>query len=386
MADKLKAGVDWPAFEARVHGWAMDKPVIVVRLHGVSPESTKREIADVMAQYGEILDIDIGYISKKLLPGVTNGTWTIKMILDENKSLPSFVFMKEEGEVWQVIHENQVSVCWKCGKSGHVGARCNQPTLTFDALDGQAVDAGQGGHGGVVGTWAHVVKTGSGPPRPPVQSELEKQDELLRILKESERKEQDRVAAEKTPLTESLAPAADISKPGESAQLDLDLSIENKLVDELFVGEDGTVNRENEEISLVVKKTVDDTAVKASVESAASDVDRSVDNSVTQARRKSKYLKVQNTPKAADIQTSSDEENGDIDSFGSSKAGLNVSEASFTAVAGSCSGQNFISGQSQLKHMSPDISSGSSSDTSLHHKSPGGQVVDESESVQDMED
>ena len=95
VADKLKAGVDWPAFEAKVHGWAMDKPVIVVRLHGVSPESTKREIADVMAQYGEILDIDIGYISKKLLPGVTNGTWTIKMIWDENKSLPSFVFMKE---------------------------------------------------------------------------------------------------------------------------------------------------------------------------------------------------------------------------------------------------------------------------------------------------
>ena len=126
--------------------------------------------------------------------------------------------------------------------------------------------------------------------------------------------------------------------------------------------------------------------MKASVESAASDVDRSLDNSVTQARRKSKYLKVQNTPKASGIETSSDEENGDFDSFGTSKAGLSVSEASFTAVAGSCSGQNFISQQSQLKHITPDISSGSSSDTSLHHKSPGVHVVDESESVQDMED
>ena len=74
VAVKLKSGVEWPAFEAKVHGWAMDKPVIVVRLHGVSPESFKRDIEAAMAQYGDVLDVDIGYISKKLLPGVTNYT------------------------------------------------------------------------------------------------------------------------------------------------------------------------------------------------------------------------------------------------------------------------------------------------------------------------
>ena len=26
-------------------------------------------------------------------------------------------------------------VCWKCGRGGHVGARCNQLTRTFDALN-----------------------------------------------------------------------------------------------------------------------------------------------------------------------------------------------------------------------------------------------------------
>ena len=85
VAGKLKNGVEWPAFEAKVHGWAMDKPVIVVRLHGVSPESSKKDIEDVMGQYGDVLDIDIGYISRKVLPGVTNGTWTVKMILTEGK-------------------------------------------------------------------------------------------------------------------------------------------------------------------------------------------------------------------------------------------------------------------------------------------------------------
>ena len=121
VAAKLKAGVEWPAFEAKVHGWAMDKPVIVVRLHGVSPESVKQDIEDVMSHYGEGLDVDIGFISKKLLPGVTNGTWTVKMILREGKVLPSFVFMKDEGEVWQVTHENQANVCWKCGQGGMWG-------------------------------------------------------------------------------------------------------------------------------------------------------------------------------------------------------------------------------------------------------------------------
>ena len=85
--------------------------MIVVRLHGVSPESSKQEIESVMNQYGDVLDAEIGYISKKLLPGVTNGTWTVKMILEKDKVLPSFVFMKEQGEVWQVTHENQVNVC-----------------------------------------------------------------------------------------------------------------------------------------------------------------------------------------------------------------------------------------------------------------------------------
>ena len=202
VATKLKTGVEWPAFEAKVHGWAMDKPVIVVRLHGVSPESTKQEIEAVMVQYGDVLDADIGYISKKLLPGVTNGTWTVKMILHEGKVLPSFVFMKEEGEVWQVTHENQVNVCWKCGLVGHVGAKCHQPTLTFDALDGvQTVAEGDGGVGGAgaVKSWAHVVRSGScqSTSVSVSQSELVKQENLMRKLKDQEIRKLEQAAADK---------------------------------------------------------------------------------------------------------------------------------------------------------------------------------------------
>ena len=212
VASKLKSGVEWPAFEATVHGWAMDKPVIVVRIHGVSPESSKQDIQGVMNQYGEVLDVEIGYISKKLLPGVTNGTWTVKMILKEDKVLPSFVFMKEEGEVWQLTHENQVNVCWKCGQSGHIGARCNQPTLTFDALGvDQAVDGGQASGTGVVRSWAHVVRTGSGSGQH--QNELQKQENILKKHKEEIiRKEKEDIARKIAEEKEVADKASEVSE------------------------------------------------------------------------------------------------------------------------------------------------------------------------------
>ena len=168
----------------------MNKPVIVVRLHGVSPESSKKDIEDVMLQYGDVLDIDIGYISKKLLPGVTNGTWTVKMIMKEGKMLPSFVFMKEEGEVWQITHESQVNVCWKCGNEGHIGSRCNQPTITFDALErAQAAAEKEDAVSAETRSWAHVVRSGV------ATNELQKQEEYLRKQKEAEIRKEDVDAA-----------------------------------------------------------------------------------------------------------------------------------------------------------------------------------------------
>ena len=160
-----------------------------------------------MAQYGDVLDIDIGYISKKLLPGVTNGTWTVKMILQEGKALPSFVFMKEEGEVWQVTHENQVNVCWKCGQHGHVGARCNQPTLTFSALD-DVQDNPEGrddvGGAGGVRSWAHVVKSGQKVNNQPDKNELEIQEELVKLV--------EKVNAEKAQTEKDEAEKANVMK------------------------------------------------------------------------------------------------------------------------------------------------------------------------------
>ena len=125
VATRLQTGLVWPAFATTVTGWGMDKPVERVRVLGVSPETDEVGVRSVLEVYGEILEARKGLISKKL-PGCTNGIWTVKLIMDKEKSLPPFLIMKEEGEVWQLATGGEVSVCWKCGQPGHIGDKCHQ--------------------------------------------------------------------------------------------------------------------------------------------------------------------------------------------------------------------------------------------------------------------
>ena len=80
VVTRLQAGLVWPAFDTTVTGWSMDKPLERVRVLGTSPETDEADIRKVLGQYGEILDAQKGYISKKL-PGCTNGIWTVRLVL-----------------------------------------------------------------------------------------------------------------------------------------------------------------------------------------------------------------------------------------------------------------------------------------------------------------
>ena len=156
---RLQAGLMWPAFDTTVTGWSMDKPVERIRVLGTSPETNEGEIRKVLGQYGEILDSQKGYISKKL-PGCTNGIWTVRLALRAGMSLPPFLIMKDEGEVWQLA-TGEASVCWKCGQGGHIGDKCRQAVNTLaESIASTAV--------GDQPSWAHVVKGGvSVAPQPP---------------------------------------------------------------------------------------------------------------------------------------------------------------------------------------------------------------------------
>ena len=109
------------------------------------------ELRQILGQYGEILEAEKGLISQKV-PGCTNGIWTVKMFVFEGKSLPPFLIMKDEGEVWQLAN-GEASVCWKCGQEGHIGDKCRQAVnVLAESLASHAV--------GVQPSWAHVVKGG----------------------------------------------------------------------------------------------------------------------------------------------------------------------------------------------------------------------------------
>ena len=131
---------------------------------GTSPETDQEGVKKVLGQYGDILDCQKGFISKKL-PGCTNGIWTVKLLLKAGMSLPPFLIMKDEGEVWQLA-TGESSVCWKCGKAGHIGDKCRQDVnILAESIASPAV--------GNQPSWAHVVKGGVSvvppPPAPPPQ-------------------------------------------------------------------------------------------------------------------------------------------------------------------------------------------------------------------------
>ena len=137
----------------------MDKPVVFVRVLGASPESNKEDVKGVLSQYGEVLEVRKGQLSKKL-PNVTNGTWNVRMIVGEGKIIPSFVFVSDDGEIWQLAHDNQETVCWQCGGVGHIGSRCKEKAVSIEAdlIPAVAQPDQLGPPILPVQTWAHVVR------------------------------------------------------------------------------------------------------------------------------------------------------------------------------------------------------------------------------------
>ena len=189
VADMLAGeGLEWPAFETRVQGWAMDKPVVFVRVLGASPESRQEDIKGVMGQYGEVIEVRKGQLSKKL-QNVTNGTWTVRMILGEDKIIPSFVFVSADGEIWQLTHDNQETICWKCGQSGHIGSWCRQRAVSIDA---DLLPVGEPA-APPVQAWAHVVRGDVGQ----AQLQALEREQALARQQALEREQADRVQAER---------------------------------------------------------------------------------------------------------------------------------------------------------------------------------------------
>ena len=108
-----------PAFYAKKPNWE-DMAEFVYSVLSVggksSPQLIRAAVRDVQLHtVKKLLFMKLtgkGLISPKKLPGCTNGIWTVKLILEENKLLPPFLIRNEEGEVWQLA-TGDISVCCK---------------------------------------------------------------------------------------------------------------------------------------------------------------------------------------------------------------------------------------------------------------------------------
>ena len=222
VAERLAGeGLEWPAFNTKVQGWAMDKPMVFVRVLGSSPESSMQDVKNVMSQYGEVLEVRKGKLSNKL-PHVTNGTWTVRLIVGEGKVIPSFVFVNDDGEIWQLAHDNQETICWQCGQQGHIGSRCNQRAVSIEH-DLLAADQGGGAAPAPpVQTWAHVVRGGAAVVQR-VQDEGAQRrlaDNEQRVAAEAEQRQGELAGAEQREREAAVQREKDTEqREGEAAEL-----------------------------------------------------------------------------------------------------------------------------------------------------------------------
>ena len=101
-----------------VKGHSLDVNVKVIGVLGVSPETTSDDIKYTFLQVGigEVVDLRKGLLDPKRMPGVTNGTWIVRVrISNPNKVIPPYIIRREEGELWSLNFDGRRFVCWKSG-------------------------------------------------------------------------------------------------------------------------------------------------------------------------------------------------------------------------------------------------------------------------------
>ena len=100
-----------------------------------------------------MLELRRGLLDPKRLPGVSNGTWLVRVrISDPDRPIPPYIIRREEGELWSLSFEGRRFVCWKCGSPDHLGDKCRGPEKTFEEVFGGPQNANSRP------SWAAVVR------------------------------------------------------------------------------------------------------------------------------------------------------------------------------------------------------------------------------------
>ena len=190
LVEKVQSveGVTWSEYGVRVKGYSLDAQVKFIRLLGASPETTEVQIKETFQslEIGEVIEIKRGFLDAKRLPGVTNGTWALRVkILDPEKVIPSYIHRRDEGELWSLNFEGRVFCCWKCGSGNHIGDKCREQSRTFEEVfNGSLSDEAF-----VKPSWAAVVRSGHGESAEQVKR---MEDMEARLKEENKRKDRER--------------------------------------------------------------------------------------------------------------------------------------------------------------------------------------------------
>ena len=77
--------------------------------------------------------------------------------MDQDKVLPSYVYRRDEGELWSLNFKGRVWACWKCGGLGHIGDKCSSQETFDEIFNGSMSDENF-----EKPTWAVVVRKNLG--------------------------------------------------------------------------------------------------------------------------------------------------------------------------------------------------------------------------------
>ena len=124
VEEKLRGGCRFLHKNVKLYGWRCDKPVTSIRVKWAPSYMKRKQMLACFGKYGEVLSCEKGTCDVLSTPvhKVRDGTWLLRVRLDEGKTMPSLIYYKKE--VWQVVFDGMVFPCWKCLGLDHRAHQC----------------------------------------------------------------------------------------------------------------------------------------------------------------------------------------------------------------------------------------------------------------------
>ena len=96
----------WTRYNRHVVGWSCDIDITEVKVMDVALEDDEEVVRGLFAEFGDIKDVKTCRYENS---HIVDGTFIVRIVLNENKSVPCF--FKKGDEFWHTYYEGQVQVC-----------------------------------------------------------------------------------------------------------------------------------------------------------------------------------------------------------------------------------------------------------------------------------